>query len=216
MKFNKWILGLCGAVAMLATTASAQLGFDTFTAVRSVVLTAPQILTGATVLATTNAPIDKTPFIGRGVVIGTMCNVTGTNSFTFQLFSSPDQTNWTAIANYALITGATAFSYTNRYYALTTSTNGTTYLLSTNQFLLPGTITTPNAQLAGFATPYMLELPFTNSGAYTVTNGTTGGYTFELGINLIDAGRYVEAVWTANGSATNAAVSATLVAPNIN
>jgi hypothetical protein len=186
------------AVASLSLTAFAQRGIDMFGAPRSIVLASPALLSNATPIAT-NGPIDTHGFDGIAVVdIQTLTNGTGANTLTAQLFTSPDQTNLTALANYANAVSASK-SITNSMYG------GTTNLIATQTELSPGTVTTPTAATAGWATPYLVPAQFTNTGAITVT---TKGY-YRVAYNVADAARYLYIVWTdAGGTVTNATYSA--------
>jgi hypothetical protein len=76
-------------------------------------------------------------------------------------------------------------------------------LKGTNVWQMPGTVTTPTAATAGWATPYLVP-PTAATAAIT----TTGGGTWTLGINLQDCGRYLSVLWGLSG--TQSVVSATL------
>lgn len=193
------------AAVLFAVPCFAQRTIDTFGAVRTVVLSPAQNLVVG-VAAVTNGPIDMKLFEGVAKVdIFSMTNTGNTGgTLTCTLYTSPDQTNLTALSNFALISGTTAVNYTNLYY-------GGTSLWTTNNYLLPGTITTPTASSAGFATKYLASLPYTNSGAITVTSK---GYV-EVGYNVADANRYLYAVWTPGGTFTNFTTGAVLTAPMV-
>jgi hypothetical protein len=194
MKFNKFIIGLAVVAALVSVqVASAQVGFDTFAGTRSLVIGAPSLwATTAGINTVTNGPVDIVGFSGRGCIYLTSVIPGGT--LTAQVYTSPDSTNWTALANYAAITSATSVSITNSY-----PTGVGTNLVVTDSYLLPYTATTPTAFSAGFNTPYPLYNQWTNTGAVTATsNGTR-----VIGINLTDSARYVQVVWTGTGTATN-------------
>ena len=116
---------------------------------------------------------------------------------TLQIYTSPDWTNYTALANYAVATSNNVI-YTNTYYATT--------LYGTNILMYPGTITTPTASTAGFATKYLLPAPFTNSGSITLSTGLK-----TIGFVIPDQARYIQFVYTFTGSSTNT-VSAVMTA----
>ena len=206
MKFaTKFLSAL--AVTLVAIPAMAQLGFDTFTPVRTLVLAPPQALVGFAPAATTNGPVDKVDFIGRATIdLFCVTNSFGTTSVTAQVFTSPDSTNWTALANYALITATTGFSITNGYY-------GGTALFYTNNALLPGTLTTPTGPSSLYTTPYLANLAFTNAAAVTFT----GNSWAKIGFSATDTARYLRIVFTgAAGTVTNFTCGATFTATPIN
>lgn len=203
MKFlNKIKLAVIGAIALVALPAVAQVGFDTYGQLRTVILAPPTILiNGGLATSTTNPPVDTHGFEGIAKVDIMSCTNSG-GALTAQLFTSPDLTNWTALANYSLAQSAT-IAYTNTMYGNATNVQ------ATNTYNLPGAIVTPTANTAGFATPYLdSSSPFTNSGALTVT--TKKVYT--IGYNIQDAARFVQIVWTPTGSSSNDIVAAVLTA----
>ena len=200
MKFNKIFLVVAAVAAFIATTAQAQLGFDSFAISRTYVLAAPQNIGAASNLVT-NGPIDKVKLTGTGKIDFLTVTNTGTTggTLTATLYTSVDQTNLVALANYALITSPTTDSITNYYY-------NSTGLVANNSVLLPGTVTAPTAYSAGFNTPYLAPALFTNSGAITLT----GNKTVQVGIRLTDTPRYIYVVYTPGGTVTNFTASALL------
>jgi hypothetical protein len=196
MKYNKFFGPLMAAIILIAgmavlpvQPARAQNGLDFFGLPRTLQVTPCQ-----TVSATASNMVDVSMF--KGVCkLDLTCITNAGCTVTCTISSSPDQTNWTAVT-YALATASTQ-QYTNRLYS------GTLY--GTNKFLLPGTITTPVAATAGWATPYLVPAPVTNTAAITMT----AGGTWSIGFNVDDAQRYLSVLWTIGGS--NAATcSATL------
>jgi len=194
MKFNKFILGL-GAM-LLAASVGAQT-FDVFSATRTYVLSAPKnfIVSSGVV---TNGPLDHVKLLGRVKVDFMAQTNTAGGTLSATVYTSPDQTNLTALANYAIISAATTDSLTNLYY-------GTNGLVANNSVLLPGTMTTPTTSSA-FVTPYLASLPFTNSGAITLI----GAGNTEIGFNITDQPRYIYVVYTPGGTATNITAGAIL------
>jgi hypothetical protein len=146
----------------------------------------------------TNRPVDLFQYNGRGefiINVATNGAVAGTASWT--LYSSPDTTNWTAVANYALISGTTSIITTNGQYGI--NTNGLGGVLATNFMLMPYSLTTPNATVSFWNTPYPSYLLFTNTGAVTLSpQGST-----VVGVNVTDNGRYWEGVFTGTGGGTS-------------
>ena len=194
------LVAIALSALFLATTAKAQLGFDTYSTVRLLPIGTPQLLINATG-PVTNGPVDIVGFYGRSDILLT-CGTNGGGTMTFTVQSSPDNTNWTSVANFALVNSLTQQIITNTFY-------GSTNLYVTNQYLNPYTLTTPNAATAGFFTQYPVYNPFTNAaGAVTVT--ASGSYI--VGINLTDSQRYLHVIWTPTGAATNDSfVTATII-----
>ena len=200
MKFNQWILGVAAVGVMLVQSARAQIGFDTYAATRTYVLAAPQnIGVNGGVGLVTNGPVDHIKFTGTVKLDLLTVTNTGTTggTLTATIYTSPDQTNLTALANYALTTSPTTDNITNYYY-------GGTNLVASNSVLMPNTPTTPTAWSAGYATPYPAPTLFTNTGAITLT----GNKTVQVGIRILDQPRYLYVVYTAGGTVTNFTTSA--------
>lgn len=194
-------LGLAAVMAAaltLAPSARAQVGFDIFGGTRTAVLQQPTNILFSAGGTNMSNPVDIRLFTGVALLnIHATTNQAG-GTITANIASSPDLTNWTALANYALAT-PTSVIYANTFY-------GTGTPIATNIWLLPGTVTTPVAATAGFATPYLVPAPFTNSGAITVNpNGITS-----IGLNIDDAGRYLKLTFTGGGTTTNFSASATV------
>ena len=196
MKFSKYILSALAVLGMVASV-TAQ---DTFSATRTAVIAPNTVI--ATAASVTNGPFDRALFIGTGK-IDILANIGSGDGLTATIYGSPDQTNLTAISNFALVSGATTISSTNYYY-------GTNGLTAKNSILLPGTSTTPTAATAGFSTAYINPLPFTNTGAITLTTITN----VSVGIRLIDQPRYLYIITTMTGT-NPSSYSAVLTAPTI-
>ena len=202
-KLNKLILGLVVVLTLSASTAMASLGFDTYAAVRTVVLAPANVITN-NIKTFTNGPIDLLRYIGTAKIDF----MTGTNSqgfITGTLYGSNDTTNWVTLPNYSLAT-LTADCTTN-YQVLYNPTNG---LAITNYTLVPGTYTVPSSvALGGYATPYTVPAPFTNTGAFTLSSTN---YAVQIGIRGEDAPRYLMFQGITGGTATNVNFSALLTA----
>lgn len=199
MKLNKYIMPIL-AVASLSLTAFAQRSSDLYGAPRTVVLSATKSFTGATGIVT-NGPIDIRLLDGIAAVniFSASNSATAGGTLTATLLGSQDQTNYSAIT-YSLAT-ATSVAYTNFWY----DTNG---LKATDVYLLPGTVTTPTASSAGWATPYLVSAPFTNTAAITCSPL----YPTQVGVSIGDAPRYLYIVWAPGGTVTNFTTSATVTA----
>ena len=211
MKFNKIlkVALVIGAVALATLKVEAQLGFDPYAGLRTAEFTSSQTwLTvtntsgGAAGAAATNGPIDRSLFIGTAMMnFQVQTNAGGVGgTWTAQVQSSPDKTNWVNLANYSLAVPYTA-TYTNQTYGNASNLNASTY------YLLPGTPTTPTAYSAGYATPYLAPALFTNTAAITVAPGLGS----QIGFRIQDTGRYLQVIWTPGGTATNAQVDALLI-----
>jgi hypothetical protein len=195
MKFSKFTLGLF-AIAALMLSPAASPAQDAFSSDIPMVVATPGPLTAAAPILSTNGPVDILGFFGRGDIdIISSTNAGGTVTATIE--TSPDTTNWTGLANFALVNAQTAVAITNMYY-------GSTNLIVTNNYLLPYLPTSPTVYSAGFATPYgnyvSGQLAFTNAaGAITITKAGI----YRVGVNLTDSQRYIHIIWSCTGAATN-------------
>jgi hypothetical protein len=194
MNFNFKNLALAGlAVLGLSFSAGAQT-FDMFNATRTYILAPTQnIGVNGGVGLITNTAVDHVKLLGRVKVDFIMLTNSGTTggTLTAQLYTAPDNTNFTALANYALISSPTTDIITNAYYPGTNT--------CANSMMLPGTATYPTAATAGYATPYLAPLPFTNTGAFTLN----GNPNVQVAFNITDQPRYIRLVYTAGGTVTN-------------
>ncbi len=198
MKLTKNILPvlILALLAMFcATPARAQ--FDFYARPRIVIVTPPTLL-GTTIYS--NKPVDVRGLTGTACLSVT-CQTNGAaGAFTVSLYKSPDLTNWTAVAN---------ASYASSYTANLTNNQYAAQLVGTNAYYLAGTVTTPTATTAGFATSYLLSAPFTNSA--TGISLAAGGNAV-IGFNIADADRYFSVQYAPSANNTNQSVSATLIA----
>lgn len=201
--FSGLLVGaLLAALALAPLAARAQ--FNQFAEPATLVLAFPTNAAGLLVGNQTNGWVDTHGMLGIATVtFMTASNAPG-GTLTATLEQSDDALVQVAGPSYALAT-LTSVNYTNNYYA----TNGP---VATNSFLLAGTVTTPSASLAGFATPYLLPAPFTNTGAITVTPRGV----FQVGYDIAAARRYVRVVWSPGGTQTNMSWSAVLRARKAN
>jgi hypothetical protein len=103
-------------------------------------------------------------------------------TLTATLYTSSDTVNLTSLSSYAIGVPSSV-----------------SYTLATNNYLLPGTLTTPNASLSGLATPYLAHAPFTNSGSITM-NGSTDT---EIAFVIPPTQGYLFVVWNVTGSFIN-------------
>ena len=205
MNFKKLIAsaltGLC-----LATSALGQgIGLNAFEPLRVFPMTAANCTIFTAGTKVTNSTIDRILFTGTAVItMQTSTNATGnsTGTLTAQVYTSPDSTNWTALANYATVTSNTTFAIVNSRY--------TTLVTNNNAVLLPGLTNAVTASTAGYASQgYITSLQYTNTGALTVT---PPGW-FQIAFKLQDNDRYVQLVWSPSAtSGTNFTASATLTA----
>lgn len=195
MKFSKKLLGaaMLFAVALFTLNTNAQRAWDLFAVPRQVVLQAPYNTLGTTTKS--NGVMDCLPFTGVGKITILCSTNTGASGGTmaFTLYGSNDSTNWTALTGLAYITNTTSISYTNTAYG-----GNPNALTNSDSFLLPGTIITPTASTAGFATPYLNPIPFTNTGTITVANVNSA---IEIGIVWDSAPRYISLQATCAGTA---------------
>jgi hypothetical protein len=185
----KKILSIIAGLALLAPCAHAQ--FDAFADFKTIVFQIPTnyaTSSSATATVYSNSVIDISGFEGVAKIDITGIPNNSTNTIVPTIYTSKDQTNWTAMANYAIAT-LTTIKVTNYNYA--------TALYGTNFFNWPGTVTTPTAATAGFANKYTLAAPFTNSGAISTLLTNT---TVTIGFNTADQPRYLQMTWAMQGT----------------
>lgn len=111
---------------------------------------------------------------------------------------SSDTTNWVALTNYALAT-STTISYTNWNW-------GSSNVIASDTYLMPGVYATPTSATAGYSTPLLVPALYTNSAALTMTSGSATLIAYHVPRTL----GYVHIIWAATGApvATNAIVGA--------
>lgn len=189
---NSLIFGLLVAL-VCGLSAQAQRAYDLFSVPNSYVLPGTNVTTGVAPPGYTNQPVDMHGGQGIAVLdVFAFTNAGGTGQvLTVTPQTSPDQTNWTTLANYAIITNTTAQAVSNFIY-------GGTGLTATNFQLNSGTQTTPTAATAGFAGTYFAPLPFTNNAAFVAGIGWNS-----IGFAVQDANRYLRLIYTATGTSTN-------------
>ncbi len=202
MKFTK-IFAVALGVIGLAVPVMAQQINDTFYPTRTYIW-APTVEAAGT--STTNA-VDCVNLTGRSVMyVCATTNGSTTGTITVTPISSVDNTNWTTILNYAVLSQA---SYNTTNYTYLSGTNAVTGLvIVTNTVFAPGTLTTPVASSALFAgIPYFLPAQFTNTGATTLTLNKW----YALVFNVSDANRYISPLVAPSAtSGTNLMFSAIL------
>jgi hypothetical protein len=174
-------------LAMLALPARAQVGFDLWGPNRIIALT-NQITAVTANGSTTNNPVLTRMFDGTSVVFYWFGTNFGSNTFQVLPQTSADTTNWNSLSNYA-IGYWTTVTNTNSY-------NGT--VISTNQYLLPGTPTSVTASSSGFSTPYLSYSPFTNSGVYS----NNANAQIAIAYTVADQGAYFRTIYTTTGTNT--------------
>jgi hypothetical protein len=205
MKFLKTSI-LAAVLAATVCVQSAYAQIDYWGQTRSLVLAPPTLIASTSILVT-NSPVDVKDLGGVARVDFSLY----TNSacaVKALLYHSANPTNgWVALTNYASATSL-AETITNYYLFALAGTNNSVGDYVTNNWNIPGTITVPTAYTAGWATPYVLPAPFTNQNAVTL-NGQT---ITSIGLPIDDALRYLMVVWQTSGTATNAEVSANLIA----
>ena len=196
MKFKNLFVPFAACVLLLAVSAQAQ--FDTFSVPRTIVITPPTILT-ADDHPRTSLPFDTHGFQGVAKIDFTCMTNTVGGTLTVCLNESSTGTNaWTPLTN--CVAYATSVSVENTFDPL---------LTTTNIFLLPGVLTTPTAATAGFANIYLKPAQFTNTvSALSLTPNAV----YEIGYQISNAKRFLQAVYTTGGTVTNITVSAVLTA----
>lgn len=193
--FKQIALGfaLCFVAVLLM---AAGFGFDFFgdSKVNTIAMVPPQ---GVNAGSSSNFCVDVRGLTGTAKIDLVTLTNGACSAATLQIYTSPDRTNWTALANWANATSNSIILTNNNYAGAQ---------LATNIFMIPGTITTPTASTAGYATPYVLPAPFTNTGAITLTTGLQ-----TIGIQIADQTRYIQLFYLFTGASTNT-IAATLTA----
>lgn len=192
MKFKNFILA-AGLLIAAALPAHAQTGFNYFAEPRIINLTPSTNMTAGT---SSNFWVDIHGMAGTCIILISGTTNGATTAFNVQFYTSSDRTNTLPLANYAIAT-MTPVVYTN--------INLNVSQTATNNVFYPGVKTTPNASQSGFATSYVAPAGFTNTGAINVFTSTQ-----VIGFSLPDNARYLQAVWTSTGAATNT-MSAVLI-----
>lgn len=198
----QWVLSLILTALCFFFAISAQAQVDTYGIPRFIQLAPPTMLTNTPNTATaifSNAPVDIHGYEGIATVIFSATNQPYSSSTKIYAYleGSSDNVNWYTLTNFSKTTAAT--------YNLTNSTT----VWATNTYLLPGTIQTPTLGSAGFASPYLLPEPFTNS-AVLLTN-VNGGIAI-MGFNIQDAPRYVHVAYTLSVAGAAYTTSAVIIA----
>lgn len=205
MKFTQKLASLVtgAAITVCAVIGVKAQTLDAFNQLRALPVANIIIPTNG-VAASTNGPFDMIGYVNRGILAGILSTNGGAGaaSVTLQLQTSTDTTNWSAVSNYALITQSTAVIYTNLGVLSAGQIWSSTNFSFTDNYLLPYTLATPYAPIAGFAPPYSAPNVFTNQSA---TVNIPGNQWFELSANWTDQQRYMRAIWTYSGAVTNAA-----------
>ncbi len=199
MKINKLKLMILAVASLCLAVNSAFAAADTFAGVRTVVVDSPRLISGGGNNTVTNSWTDIRGFEGIAKIDFTSKTNAAGGTLSVLVQTSQDQTNFTTLANAAYAT-STSVTYTNWQY-------GGTNLSATETVNYPGTVTTPTAATSGWATPYIVSAPFTNT--VSALSLTADGVT-TIGFNIADANRYIRLIYTTGGTATNSTVSATL------
>ena len=191
-KISLTIATMCACLA-----AEAQGNADMFAWAKTIQLD-DRTMSGGGVAIVTNSPADIHGFGGIAKLDITCIPLTTGTITTLNLQGSSDLTNWTSYTTCAAATAATVI-YTN------TAFGGV--ITATNTENKAGTLTTPTAFTAGFATPFLNPALFTNTESALIL--TTNAVT-TIGFNVDDQARYIRLVYSNTGAATNTAVSAVL------
>jgi len=213
MKFIKKLSVLATAMAAMATVTVQAQTLDAFNQLRPLVITGNSTI-AVNALFTTNGPFDMIGYVGRGVLLANAYTNAG-GTIGFQVYTSPDTTNWTSISNYAVINANTSVIYTNLGVLSAGQIWSSTNFSVTDNYLLPYTATTPYAPLAGYNTPYAAPNQFTNAAGNV--NVPSNSQWVEWSVNWTDQQRYMRFVWAATGGATNGntVVDALWIGPRI-
>lgn len=191
-------ISLAVAVAALVSLASFGQGFDTFGNFPVLTVITPTQINGATTQS--NLPVDIRLFTGI-VNVPVMCWTNGGGTVTVELRQAANTNGpWTDITSIAKGVPTTIY-YTNAAAGAS--------IYATNNWVLPGTVTTPTAATAGWSTTYLLPSQYTNSGAIAVGTATTGVQTFAF--NSDDVQRYFQIVYVTTGAASTNSLGAAII-----
>jgi hypothetical protein len=178
---NRITLTVAAALSLFAVGAQAQL--DTFAGARTILALPPQVIT-----AVVSNVVDVHSYDGVAKIDLVSATRDAANVTTFTLAGSATRTGtYTTIATFALGVPTTV-PYTN------TAAGG-----ATNYLYLAGTLTTPTASTAGWASQYIVPSAFTTSGSIALTGCTNG----VLGFNIADVPRYLSITATPTMSTSN-------------
>ena len=180
------------AVILVAFSAAAQQ--DPFGQMRTIYLCAPTTLrTDGASKGITNTPVDIHGAMGVGLMNVFVQTNSGVGTLTLTVQASTDLTTWTTLGNCAIAV-SNSIIYTN--------SGPSTAIYATNLTYLPGTITYPTSQSAGFANPYLAPVSFNSNAVITVSTGS-GANIYQFGFNAEDCSRYLRTTWVATGANTN-------------
>jgi len=165
---------------------------DMFAGPRFLVLDVGTVKAATTASSVIDLPIDIHGYDGIASVIITAPVEAGgdaTGTIYARLEGSPDgqvtgTTNWTILTNCAVMNTFT----TNILTSLVSGILGVT-----NTYMIPGTVTTPTANSAGFAGQYLSATAFTSAGV-GLTNVASG--IAVIGFNVSDAPRFIRLKYT--------------------
>lgn len=191
-------ISLAVVAATLVSLATIAQSFDAFGPFPVLTVITPTQINGATTQS--NLPVDIRLFTGI-VNVPVMCWTNGGGSVTVQLRQAANTNGpWTDIT--AIAKGVpTTIYYTNAAAGAS--------IYATNNWVLPGTVTSPTAATAGWASTYLLPAQYTNSGAITVGTSTTGVQT--LAFNADDVQRYFQIIYVTTGAASTNSLGAAII-----
>jgi hypothetical protein len=199
MKFNK-LFAVLAVASLFCLKAQAQ--FDAYAGFTTLVVDAPRNLAvaAAGINSTTNMPVDIHGFDGIAKIDFSCFSNNVATTVLVAIQTSPDQTNWTSLANVSYAVPQSLILSNYMYGGI---------LTDTNVFNRAGTVTSPTAATSGWATSYLVPAPFTNTAsALDVSHNSI----VTVGFNISDAGRYLRLVYTPSGTTTNWTGSAVLTA----
>lgn len=202
-------LSAIAMVTMLVGVATPAFGqLDMFGQPRFVVLdSGTTIITTTAAITVTNNPVDIHGFEGVAAIylscLTNSSSSTGVSNLpSYWVEQSSDLTNWSQLTACAVASSASS--------VVTFMNSATNNLLATNVYLLPGTVTTPVASTAGFASQYLSPAAFTSTSS-VFTNSTSGG-TAVIGFFVGDAKRYLRTASRVPSGTNNSSFSAILIA----
>ena len=191
---NRITLTITAALSLFAV--GSLMAQDVFAGSRTILALPPQVIT-----AVVSNVVDVHGYDGVAKIDLISATRDAANVTTFTLAGSATRTGtYATIATFALGVPTTV--------PLTNTASGG----ATNYIYYAGTVTTPTAATAGWATPYLVPSAFTSSGSIALTGCTNG----VLGFSIPDVPRYLSITATPTMSTSNTVMAIITAYPSRN
>jgi hypothetical protein len=194
------LVAACILLGFSSEKASAQGFFDFFASPKTVQITPPQVITetSGTTITVSNI-INVSAYVGIVALdvysfsnaIPSGLNAPNTNSWS--LYTSPNGSNlWTAVTN-----GWMASQYT-KYYTNYYGTTNSQYIISTNTYMAPGTVTTAAVGTQLYSGQY--TVPTTNITLTGIMDQSLKGTNWTIGFDADAVGPFLSLQYQVTGS----------------